>query len=85
MAVQTITRNIQVRVCDECQLEQEHLDRCGVCRKDKCHAHMAYSVEISRYADSARGAGRGRHICQKCATRYRTGTIRQLLDLMLSQ
>ena len=85
MAIRTVSRDIQVKVCDECGLENSCLDRCGLCRKDKCDSHMAYALDdLFRYSDRARVGGYGRHICQHCTT-TQTGTIGQLLDVMLDQ
>jgi len=85
MAVQTVTRDIQVKFCDECNKEKDFLDRCGICRKDKCNSHMAYAFDdLVRYSDNERVGGRGRHICKDCAGN-RTGSIGQLLDLILAK
>jgi len=84
MSVQTVTRAVQVNVCDECSAENEHLDRCGICRKDKCTAHMAYSFDdLYRHSPQARVWGQGRHVCKECAG-TKVGTIGALLDLMLA-
>ena len=87
MAVRTVNRSVSVNVCDECGTENEHLDRCGICRTDKCNIHMAYAFDnLFRYSDHAHLNWRNRHICKECASNRKDGIhLGHFLDLILAK
>jgi len=44
MATKTITKNIEVKSCDICGLESEHISTCRVCGLDMCNSCKAWNM-----------------------------------------
>ena len=83
-------RDVEVKYCDLCGEETDHLDRCAICKREICvkngvAAHFAFGVEVYRYGDGQRLAGYGSNICNDCAGKKFDGTIRDLIDGMIGK
>ena len=83
-------RGVEVKYCDFCEKEANHLDRCAVCKKEMCikdggKFHKAYSMEIYRYKDGQRLVGYGNNICEDCAGETFNGTVQEFFDGMMSE
>lgn len=86
----TEKRDVEIKYCDFCKRETEHLDKCAVCKQEMCNdyggkIHTAYSVEIYRYDDERHLVGYGSRICRQCAKRGFNGTIQELFDGMMGE
>ncbi len=86
----TVNRDIEVKCCDFCGDEAEHLERCAVCKREMCTkdggaAHIAFSVELYRYNDEQRLKGYGSHVCLDCAEKKFDGTIREFFNAMMTE
>ena len=86
----TEKRDVEIKVCDFCGEETEHLGRCAVCKREMCgedgmRAHNYCGTELFRYSDGKRLAGYGARICQECSQKKFTGTIKQFFDGMMSE
>jgi hypothetical protein len=83
----TESREVEVRYCDFCREEATHTSTCPICRRDMCNGeggkkHTAYSVEIYRYED---GDHLSVPICQDCASKPMTGTVKEFIDIMFKR
>ncbi len=82
-------REVDVKYCDFCKEETEHLDGCAVCKQEMCvgrkKGHEAYSVELYRYSDGKRLAGFGSKICKDCTGKKFEGTIQEFFDGMIEK
>jgi len=68
MGTKTVTRPVEVNICDFCEAEAEHLLECCLCGREGCHAggcseHFMYALEVYRYDSSDRIHV---HICREC-------------------
>ena len=86
----TEKRDVEVKLCDYCRDETEHLDRCAVCKREMCLkdggvAHSAFSVELYKYGTGQRLKGYGSLVCRDCAEKKFDGTIGELLDGMMTE
>ena len=81
-------RDVEVKYCDFCGEETQHLDRCAICKREMCNkdggaAHSVFSIEVYRYEDGRRLAGNRSQICNDCADKKFDGTIRDLINGMM--
>ncbi len=88
--IKTEKRDVNVKYCDLCGEEAEHLDRCAVCKREMCNkdggaAHSTFSIEVYRHEDGGHLVGYGSKICNDCAEKKFKGTIRDLINGMMSK
>ncbi|MDP2651337.1 MAG: hypothetical protein Q8O98_01965 [bacterium] len=63
------TREVEVKYCDFCGEETDHLTQCTMCGQEMCskngsNTHQAYTLEVRRYKDGQRSYLK---ICKNCA------------------
>ncbi len=83
-------RNVEVKYCDFCGEEAEHIDKCAICKREMClkhggATHSAFNIEVYSYSDEQRLAGYGSNICNDCAGKKFNGTIRDLIKGMMGK
>jgi len=86
----TEKRDVEIKYCDFCGEETEHFDKCAVCKREMCNkdggaAHSAFSIKVYRYSDRYHLEGYGSKICKNCADKKPDGTIRNLINGMMSK
>ena len=79
-------RPVEVLTCDACGAEEaSRLEKCGVCKRELCRQdggkkHLAYSVEVYRFADSQRAKF---SVCTGCYEHQPILNIAALLNTLI--